>query len=159
MMNRLYCLLITTIFLSFYFNLPGQITDSPFKEGSVWNVLTYNIISTPTRDFEDTITTSFLALNDTLINDNIYTKIYTTQDSLFSADLSNAKYHGGIRQEENRVFFLPFNEQVREELIFDSKLEVGDTMFIGGIDMYTYGIVQLDSKDSILLLDNTYADR
>lgn len=66
--------------------------------------------------------------DDTTVNHLIYKKIY----SGFNEDLSDLKLEGCIRQNDGKIFFLPFNS-AEEKVYFDFSLEVGDTFLLNDI--------------------------
>lgn len=69
-----------------------------------------------------------ILLGDTTVNDLVYKKIYSS----YNEDLSGLQLGGCIRQEGQKVFYLPINSS-QEKLYFDFSLEKGDTFILDEI--------------------------
>jgi len=64
---------------------------------------------------------------DTLIDNKIYHKIYTTQDSIWNEENNDFSYHGSFREEDKVVYFIRYNQDT-EVVIMDFNMEIGDTL-------------------------------
>ena len=84
----------------------------------------------------------FGLLGDTIINDVLYSTLYEFSDTILSKE--NIKgYIGGLRNEEQKVFFRPANweyygDGIPDILLYDFGAEVGDVVYHNAI-IYSYG--------------------
>lgn len=133
---------------------PFQSSSLHINNESVWSVLQF------VGAQSDSLTVKYVINGDTSINNVSYKKIYETQDRLIENDFSNLYYYGSVRKTEGDIYFLPKgNSFDRENLLFKSDLKIGDTLDIGGIETLTIGIVQVESVDSVSILDGSSRKR
>ncbi len=72
---------------------------------------------------------------DTLINDTLYSKLYTLSDTTLS-DENLQVYIGGFRQEGQKVWFKPAYWTHQNILLYDFSASEGDTVWHNGIAYY-----------------------
>jgi hypothetical protein len=92
-------------------------------------------------------------INDTVINSQLYHKIYATNSS-------STTYHGGLRENNKRIYYIdPFCSH--EILLYDFNLGIGDSILIPCMlcDTSYPMYMKITSIDSILLNDMTYRKR
>lgn len=122
---------VVFLFLSIFYSLGiwSQESDVLVCEGKQWSVYSISSIG---MDEKTMIT---LLKGDTVINDQVYKKVYYT----FDRDLSNLKRENYcIRQDNKRIFFYYYLPQ-KEVLWFDFGLQEGDVFifkdFFGSSDV------------------------
>jgi len=117
----------TTILLSMFLIpsiLLGQAINHFDDIDSKWNVAkTYPAANQQNPDFVATTTTVYGFQGDTLIDNELWFKFYSTSDSMFQSDLL---YHGLLRVENNKVFYLDTLNQL--DALYDFSLNVGDSV-------------------------------
>jgi len=121
----------------------------PFPtEGAVWSEL---------RRAEGTsnlITIHYGIIGDTIINNRQYKKMYTSTDSIFDPSSKDLTYFGGLRISQGEVSVLERGiPDFNENLVYNPSLEVGDTLYDGGIETATFGTILVKSIDSVTLED------
>jgi len=91
---------------------------------------------------------------DTLINDNLYHKIYQTAQPIVDRQNPNNQYVGALREAGQQVYWIRQLESV-ERLLYDYDLTVGDTMWVDRFEIDFIEKVQiiLESIDSVQTLD------
>ena len=136
----------TTILLSILI-LPsiiwGQVINHFDNLDSKWNVAkTYPAANQQNPNFVKTTTTVYGFQNDTLINDEQWFKVYSTNDSLFQ---NNLLYHGLLREENQKVLYIDTLNQLTT--LYDFSLNVGDSVLfdIHGIYPEWLKVVNVDS--------------
>ncbi|MCQ2958862.1 MAG: T9SS type A sorting domain-containing protein [Bacteroidales bacterium] len=109
----------------------AQITKFPTKEDSPIWLYSYNEYKVD-GNFDVQPTGKYIykiygIKGDTIIQEKEYNKLYLLNDTLFS---ENDKYIGGIRNEENKIYFAEENNT--EFLLYDfsKRFEVNNTIFI-----------------------------
>jgi hypothetical protein len=65
---------------------------------------------------------------DTLINDTLYNKMFILSDTTLNSE-NLKEYLGGFRQDGSKVWFRPKYEKVKEFLLYDFGMQVGDTIW------------------------------
>jgi len=121
----------------------------PFPtENAVWSEL---------RRAEGTsnlITIHYGIIGDTIINNRQYKKMYTSTDSIFDPSSKDLTYFGGLRISQGEVSVLERGiPDFNENLVYNPSLEVGDTLYDGGIETATFGTILVKSIDSVTLED------
>lgn len=101
------------------------------------------------------LNTRFGLNGDTLIGENVYTKVYSLYDSTLTNPYSS--YYAAIREDNKRIYAIVENSG--EEVLYDFNLSVGDTLFHHySLTMHSprefYKVVT--SIDSIQLLNGEY---
>ncbi|MCF8302857.1 MAG: T9SS type A sorting domain-containing protein [Bacteroidales bacterium] len=90
-----------------------------------WNVAaTYPNANPQNPNFVETSTLVYGYLGDTLINNQLWLKIYSTPDSAF---LENHTYLGNIREGNERILFM--NAEAQIDTVYDFNLSIGDSVF------------------------------
>ena len=91
---------------------------------------------------------------DTIINDNLYHKIYQTAQPTVDRQGFRNQYVGALKEAGQQVYWIRQNESA-EILLYDYDLTVGDTMWVERFDIDVVENVQiiLESIDSIQTLD------
>ena len=123
----------------------GQSSDyiPMVNQGAVW-FETYTNYSWPPSPYGYSYCGRKYLDGDTIINDNMYSKIYHEVLDIYCTDIivSEPEYAGAIREDipEQKVWFFP-PEYPDEVLYFDFTLSTGDTVswyswFNGGSNMY-----------------------
>ena len=107
-----YCLLLFAPFFLFSQN-PLPFPDS----AAVWNTYSHN----GGGMYESPIGT----LGDTLINGQLMTKLYTSNDSFFNP--AKLTYEAAVLDSNNQWYFLRANDSVLH-LLYDFNLAIGDTL-------------------------------
>lgn len=104
---------------------------------------------------------------DTLINSNIYKKIFYSQDPNY-LDSVNSPYYGALREENKRIYFYPDSSFANnynfcftnsfplpsinyELLLYDFNANIGDTIVYPHLDSLKMAII---SVDSVLIQSN-----
>ena len=136
-----------TIFIFLVFLLPtllwGQITNHFNHLDSKWNVSkTYPAANLQNPNFVATTTTVFGYQGDTLIDNEQWFKLYSTNDSLFQ---NNLIYQGFTRAENNTILYLNTLNQI--DTLYDFNLEIGDSVLFKLYGMYPEWIpvINIDS--------------
>lgn len=102
----------------------GQVTNHFDNLDSKWNVAkTYPAANQQNPNFVATMTTVFGFQGDTLINGNLWFKLYSTSDSLFQ---NNLVFKGLTRTDNNRVLFLDPSNQL--DTLYDFNISLGDSV-------------------------------
>lgn len=115
--------LLLTI-LTFPMLVFGQITNHFDNLDSKWNVAkTYPNGNLQNPNFVATTTTVYGFQGDTLINGNLWFKLYSTSDSLFQ---NNLVFKGLTRTDNNRVLFLDPSNQL--DTLYDFNISLGDSV-------------------------------
>lgn len=83
-----------------------------------WNVSVY-------MNFGGTYTEIFKILGDSVVGSISYKKVFVSYDST----LTNLTYKGLLREESNKVYYIPENNNT-EGLLYDFNLNAGDTALI-----------------------------
>lgn len=110
----------------------GQIINHFDNADSKWNVAqTYPAANQQNPSFAATTTTVYGLQGDSLINSELWFKLYSTQDSLFQNDLL---YRGLLRAENSKVFYLDTLNQL--DTLYDFSLNVGDSVLFDLYGMY-----------------------
>lgn len=99
-------------------------------------------------------TTDIFSIEDeTMVGDTLYSEVYKASNE----DLSDSVLIGYLREENNKVFFLPLSERPeystlpegKEYLIYDFSLEESDTIWVTSTmfsgDTYQYTVADVDS--------------
>lgn len=102
-------------------------TGSMVQEGRRWSIMMTATGLEPSL-LPHVDTEISILLGDTTVNDIVYKKIYSS----YNEDLSEMQLGGCIRQEGQKVFYLPINSS-QEKLYFDFSLEKGDTFILDEI--------------------------
>lgn len=144
----------TTILLSILL-LPtillGQVINHFDNLDSKWNVAkTYPAANQQNPNFVATTTTVYGFQGDTLINSELWFKLYSTSDSLFQ---SNLLYHGLLREENNKVYYLDTLNQL--DTLYDFSLNVGDSFLFDLYGMYPEWL-QVVNIDSVQISGDYY---
>jgi hypothetical protein len=105
----------------------GQ-TNFP-DSNAIWNVNYINSVGTPTDEM------LYGPKGDTLINDTLYSKLYTLSDTTLS-DENLHDYIGGFRQDSHKVWFKPAYWSYKDILLYDFSASVGDTVWHNGSAYY-----------------------
>jgi hypothetical protein len=129
----------------------GQITNHFNNLDSKWNVAkTYPAANQQNPGFVATTTIVYGFQGDTLINNEKWFKLYSTNDSLFQ---NNLVYQGLTRTENNRILHLDILNQL--DTLYDFNLNMGDSILF-----YLYGLypewLQVINVDDIQLNGITY---
>lgn len=129
----------------------GQITNHFENMDTKWNVAkTYPNGNMQNPNFVATTTTVYGLIGDTIINSNLWFKIYSTSDSLFQ---NNLMFKGLIRSENNRVLFLDTSNQL--DTLYDFNISAGDSVLFNLYGQYPEKIPVV-SIDSIQLNGQYY---
>jgi len=115
-MKHLYPLFLILISLNSY-------SQSFVQDNKQWNVIIEAWGVGGISHFTEVFCTS----GDTLLNENNYSKLYRSDDSL-----SSLQYQGALREENNQVFFI--NTEGVEGLLYDFSLSIDDTTYVIAID-------------------------
>ena len=121
----------------------GQITDHFAHLDSRWNVAkTFPDGNQQNPNFVATTTTVYGYQGDTLINNDLWFKLYSTDDSLFQ---NNLVYRGLTRNENNKILYLDTLNQI--DTLYDFNLNLGDSMLFNlyGIDPEWLKVIKVDS--------------
>jgi len=121
----------------------GQVTNHFDNLDTKWNVAkTYPNGNMQNPNFVATTTTVYGFQGDTLINSNLWFKLYSTSDSLFQ---SNLTFKGLTRTDNNRVLFLNTLNQL--DTLYDFNLNIGDSVFYNfdGVFAEKIPIINIDS--------------
>lgn len=144
----------TTILLSMFLIpsiLLGQAINHFDDIDSKWNVAkTYPAANQQNPDFVATTTTVYGFQGDTLIDNELWFKFYSTSDSMFQSDLL---YHGLLRVENNKVFYLDTLNQL--DALYDFSLNVGDSVLYDLNGMFPEWL-QVINVDSIQINGDYY---
>lgn len=144
----------TTILLSillFPTILLGQVINHFDNLDSKWNVAkTYPAANQQNPNFVATTTTVYGFQGDTLINSELWFKLYSTSDSLFQ---SNLLYRGLLREENNKVYYLDTLNQL--DTLYDFSLNVGDSVLFDLYGMYPEWL-QVVNIDSVQISGDYY---
>jgi len=112
---------------------------------------TENAIWSELRRAEGTsnlITIHYGIIGDTIINNRQYKKMYTSTDSIFDPSSKDLTYFGGLRISQGQASIIPnVTVSFNEDLIYNPSLEVGDTLYDGGIETATFGTILVISVD------------
>lgn len=109
--------------------LLGQVIDHFDNLDSKWNVArTYPAGNQQNPNFVATTTTVYGYHGDTIINSELWFKLYSSNDSLFQ---NNLIFRGLIRTENNKVLYLDTLNQF--DTLYDFNLSVGDSVLF---DLY-----------------------
>lgn len=152
------------ILLFFRFNANGQTSVyHPFPDSNaVWNIYNYSSDPYMPSNCVQIGTYSYFMQGDTLINSNLYHKIFVpffdminNQPNLCNHFYPIIGYAGAIRQEiQSKKVWVVFKDSLSETLLYDFSLTVGDTMHL--ISQYCPPedilVTQIDS----ILLDGNY---
>ena len=104
--------------------LLGQAINHFDNVDSKWNVAkTYPAANEQNPDFAATTTTIYGFQGDTLLNGEVWFKLYSTHDSLFQSGL---QYQGLLRAENQKVFYINTLNQL--STLYDFSLVVGDSV-------------------------------
>jgi len=110
--------------LTFPMFLFGQVTSHFNNLDSKWNVAkTYPNANMQNPSFVATTTTVYGFQGDTLINSDLWFKLYSTSDSLFQ---NNLTFRGLTRTDNNRVLFLDTLNQL--DTLYDFNINLGDSV-------------------------------
>ena len=110
---------------------------------SKWHVAkTYPNANQQNPNFVETTTTIYGFQGDTIVNSEQWFKLYSTRDSLFQNDLL---FHGLLRKENNRVFYLDTLNQL--DTLYDFSLNVGDSVLfnLNGVYQEWLPVIEIDS--------------
>lgn len=136
-----------TKFLLFILTIPtlifGQVTNHFDNLDSKWNVAkTYPNGNMQNPNFVATTTTVYGHQGDTLINSDLWFKLYSTSDSLFQ---SNLVFKGLTRTDNNRVLFLDTSNQL--DTLYDFNISLGDSVLFNLYGQYPEKIpvINIDS--------------
>jgi hypothetical protein len=140
-MKQIYLMIIVVTFTVNGFSqihFPSSV-DKPIWSESYWqeNFETENIDYTYKR---------IGMIGDTMIDNNLYSKLYSLSDSLLSTQ--DAKYIGAIREDENKVWYRDTFDI--EHMLYDFSCNVGDTIHTD-IYLYLVDYVVIESIDTITL--------
>jgi hypothetical protein len=88
-------------------------------------------------------------IGDTLINDTLYNKMYSLNDSILA--IENASFIGGLREDVDfKVFVRLVND--KDRLLYNFKKEIGDTIWYSSFDSFIgLDYIVIESTDSVLL--------
>lgn len=131
------------LILAFPFALLGQVTNHFSNLDSKWYVAkTFPDGNLQNPNFVATTTNVFGFQGDTLINNELWFKLYSTNDSLF---LNGLVFKGLIRTTNNRVLFLDTLNQL--DTLYDFHLNVGDSVVYNFYGTYSEKIplINIDS--------------
>jgi hypothetical protein len=136
-----------TKFLLFILTIPtlifGQVTNHFDNLDSKWNVAkTYPNGNMQNPNFVATTTTVYGHQGDTLINGDLWFKLYSTSDSLFQ---NNLVFKGLTRTANNRVLFLDTSNQL--DTLYDFNISLGDSVLFNLYGQYPEKIpvINIDS--------------
>lgn len=153
----------TVLLLLFFYSSSFVLAQDyhPFPQGeAVWSSLMNLVWYTDPEDGEilevHDITIHYGIFGDTLINDQLYQKIYQSSESTF--DINDAQYFGGIREEEKFIFLFGRFDH-KEDTLYNFNLLPGDIWKDYDNYLGTRIIIQLESIDSIILLNETFRKR
>jgi hypothetical protein len=143
----------------FIFFFPSKIftqTDFPFPlEKAVWSEVQLQLY--PSQQF---FTVHYGVVGDTIIGDLEFKKLYLSRDSIYDfSDINSLTFIRGIRLDSNKVYITDSPSSSSSHLIYDSSMEVNDTLFDGGIEFATIGTIVIQSIDSVFLSDGTQRKR
>ena len=140
-----------------------QKTDFIVNEGFVWSGM--NIYKD--QSGKDSVLSYHIKfLEDTILNDRTYTKIWQSNDSLGVS----WKLTGLIREVERRVYYHTLNyDGYADMLLYDFSVHTGNSLYLASIDNpWLYGNMRVTNVDSvevnggkklrIQLSDGTYSD-
>lgn len=128
------------ILLSSTFQLIGQNYHPLLDSNKVWGELEYS--------WDNIFTTYYKAENDTLIDNKLYKKIYTSYlDSLMSNWRETGYY---VREDSLQRVYLNYAGGT-ERLIYDFSLTIGDSIPMGDSVFGGYQYAFVDKIDSILI--------
>lgn len=126
--------------------LAGQVINHFIHPDSKWNVAkTYPAANEQNPNFVATTTTVYSFQGDTLIDNELWFKLYSSSDTLLQSDL---EFRGVLREENNRVFYLDTLSQL--DTLYDFSLNVGDSVWFNLYGAYPEWI-QVVETDSIQL--------
>lgn len=92
------------------------------QENNEWNVL--KVFPTPGNPWDSShLTMTYKFYGDTIISNQVYKKVFKSEAEI----PVNWEYEGGIREEEQKVWYLSRYES-EERQLYDFTLEVGDTI-------------------------------
>jgi len=130
----------------------GQIIDHFSNTNSKWNVAdTYPNANQQNPYFAETRTTIFGFVGDTLVNGEMWLKMYSTEDSSF---ISNLNFEGYIQSTSDQV--LKADENFQIDTLYQFDLNVGDSInFDFGFYSEKIPVLSIDS----VLIDNQYYKR
>lgn len=144
-----------TVIIFFTILLPtllwGQITNHFNHLDSKWNVAkTFPAANQQNPNFVATTTTVFGFQGDTLINNEQWFKLYSTNDSLFQ---NNLVYRGLTRTENDLVLYLDTLNQL--DTLYDFNMNLGDSVLFNLYGVYPEWL-QVINIDSIQLNGEFY---
>jgi hypothetical protein len=123
----------------------GQITNHFNNSDSKWNVAkTYPDGNLQNPNFVATTTTVFGFQGDTLINSDLWFKLYSTSDSLFQ---NNLTFKGLIRTDNSRILYLDTASQL--DTLYDFNINPGDSILFN-----LYG--QFPEKIPVINIDSIH---
>ena len=130
----------------------GQVIDHFSNSDSRWNVAdTYPNANQQNPNFVETRTTIFGFVGDTVVNGKTWLKLYSSNDSLLSANLN---FEGYIYSDANLVLKTDTNFQI--DTIYKFDLSVGDSInFDFGFYSEYIPVVNIDS----IQINNQYHKR
>ncbi|MBM3456032.1 MAG: T9SS type A sorting domain-containing protein [Bacteroidetes bacterium] len=121
----------------------GQVTNHFDNLDTKWNVaMTYPNGNIQNPNFVATTTTVYGFQGDTLLNSNLWFKLYSTSDSLFQ---NNLTFKGFTRTDNNRVLFLDTLNQL--DTLYDFNISIGDSILFNLYGQYPEKIpvINIDS--------------
>ena len=119
--------------------LSGFAQNNSFPtENAIWNYRVGAENSLTGQSQEKTV--YYTICGDTIVEDYIYNKLYETWDTVICGN-NLRDFIGGFRQEEQKVYFIPYNKAVgypyyypayfgEEFLLYDFGVSIGDTIHI-----------------------------
>ncbi len=141
----MYKIISVLILTAFSFGVNAQQYFPFVEEGKTWAEL--NIFQTPIPTYPIRYTTtSFMLEGDTLINDKIWKKYYTTRKD---PQLGNWIFDYNFIREEDQKVYQYFDIITDVKLLYDFSLNLWDSLFIedeGGFDYWIH-VVNVDSVD------------
>jgi len=121
----------------------GQVTNHFDNLDTKWNVaMTYPNGNIQNPNFVATTTTVYGFQAGTLLNSNLWFKLYSTSDSLFQ---NNLTFKGFTRTDNNRVLFLDTLNQL--DTLYDFNISIGDSILFNLYGQYPEKIpvINIDS--------------
>lgn len=130
--KNFFTLILLACFIAMLSSLKSQTRDyiPMLNQGAVWFETYSNYIWPPSPYGYSYCGRKYLD-GDTIINDNMYSKIYHEKLDIYCTDVivSGPEYYGAIREDipEQKVWYFPPNSPF-EYLYFDFSLSIGDTV-------------------------------
>lgn len=155
-MNRFFiiiAILLTSAKLSFGQAMEIEYTPFP-TQNSIWRTLEIRGDNYAPNVFGTTEKTrTFFMQGDTMINELIYHKIYTTQAKVIPEVPDFEQYHGAFK-EVNKMIYYIYGDSENETILYDFNLSVGDNITTIADDIGVRSNIYVGSIDTVILQNN-----